>query len=140
MRAWRVSRWCGPDGCEPDDLELAEIGAPEPGPGEVRLRNRAAALNFFDVLQIQGKYQIKPPFPFTPGAEVSGVVDAVGEGVTGWRAGDSAIGLPEGGGFAEQTIVPVSRLFRLPEGMSGEQGAGLVPRRQRTERHRRHRA
>ena len=52
------------------------------GPGEVRIRNHAAGLNFFDILQVQGKYQIKPPFPFTPGAEVAGVVDAVGADVS----------------------------------------------------------
>ena len=75
MRAWQVKQWC-----EPSEMLLADIPVPEPGPGEVRVRNRAAALNFFDVLQIQGKYQVKPPFPFTPGAEIAGTVEAVGEG------------------------------------------------------------
>ena len=112
MRAWQVSEYC-----EPEGMHLAEIDAPQPGPGEVRVRNRAAALNFFDILQIQGKYQIKPPFPFTPGAEIAGVVDAVGEGVTEWRTGDRVIGLPGGGGFAEQSIVDQSKIFRVPQGM-----------------------
>jgi NADPH2:quinone reductase len=106
-------------------MESAEAEAPLPGKGEVRLRNKAAALNFFDVLQIQGKYQTKPPFPFTPGAETAGVVDAVGEGVSGWSEGDSALALPEGGGFAEQTIVPINRVFRVPKGMSWEQAAAF---------------
>lgn len=120
MYVWRVNEWC-----EPEGMEWAQVEAPLPDAGEVRLRNKAAALNFFDILQIQGKYQIKPPFPFTPGAEVAGVVDAIGQGVTGWKVGDAALALPEGGGFAEQTTVHVTRLFRMPKGMSWEQAAGF---------------
>lgn len=73
MKAWRVHA-----SGEPETMSFDEVAVPEPGPGEVRIRNHAAGLNFFDILQVQGKYQIKPPFPFTPGAEVAGVVDAVG--------------------------------------------------------------
>src|SRR5216683_4514779 len=87
MRAWQVSKWS-----EPEEMILAEVPPPTPGPGQIRIRNRAAALNFFDILQIQGKYQIKPPFPFTPGAEIAGEIDAVGEGVTAWRVGDRVLG------------------------------------------------
>ena len=86
MKAWRVHAWG-----EPETMALEEVAEPEPGLGQVRIRNHAAALNFFDILQVQGKYQVKPPFPFTPGAEVAGVVDAVGAGVTsveGWRSRD----------------------------------------------------
>lgn len=54
MKAWQVSEWC-----EPEQMKLADIPVPEPKPGEVRIRNHAAALNFFDILQIQGKYQTK---------------------------------------------------------------------------------
>src|SRR5438309_759683 len=113
MRAWQVNQWC-----EPSGMSLAEVMTPEPGPGEVRVRNHAAALNFFDVLQIQGKYQVKPPFPFTPGAEIAGIVDAVGADVTGWSAGDRVLGIPEGSGFAEECVLPADRIFRIPEGMS----------------------
>jgi NADPH2:quinone reductase len=81
MKAWQVRAWG-----EPEEMTLADIPVPEPGAGEIRIANRAAAVNFFDILQIQGKYQVKPPFPFTPGAEVSGVVDALGEGVAGFGA------------------------------------------------------
>ena len=64
MQAWQVHAWC-----EPEDMTLASVPIPEPRAGEVRIANRAVALNFFDILQIQGKYQVKPPFPFTPGNE-----------------------------------------------------------------------
>jgi NADPH2:quinone reductase len=107
-------------------MEWAEVPVPEPGAGQIRIRNRAAALNFFDILQIQGKYQVKPPFPFTPGAEVSGVVDAVGPGVTGWTAGAPVLALPEGGGFAEQSIVAAEKVFPLPTGMDWK-GAAAFP-------------
>lgn len=106
-------------------MEFAEIEIPKPGPGQVRVRNHAAALNFFDILQIQGKYQVKPPFPFTPGAEIAGVVDAVGAEVTGWRPGDLVLGIPEGAGFAEQSIVSSSKIFRIPEGMTWAQAAAF---------------
>jgi NADPH2:quinone reductase len=120
MHAWRVNEWCGPSG-----MDFTDIGAPEPRPGEVRVRNRAAALNFFDVLQIQGKYQVKPPFPFTPGAEIAGTVDAVGEGVAEWREGDRVLGIPEGSGFAEQCVLGADKVFRIPAGMSWAQAAAF---------------
>jgi NADPH2:quinone reductase len=120
MRAWQVKQWC-----EPEGMEWAEVATPEPGPGQVRVRNRAAALNFFDVLQIQGKYQVKPPFPFTPGAEISGEIDAVGEGVTGWKQGDAVLGIPEGSGFAEQTVLNADKIYRVPKGMDWAQAAAF---------------
>ena len=66
MKSWRVHAWG-----EPETMVVEDVAEPSPGLGKVRIRNHAAALNFFDILQIQGKYQIKPPFPFTPGAEVA---------------------------------------------------------------------
>src|SRR5436305_689889 len=120
MRAWIVREWC-----EPDQMEWTEVAVPEPGPGEVRVRNRAAALNFFDILQSQGKYQVKPPFPFTPGAEIAGVIDALGEGVTGWHIGDPVLGIPEGAGFAEQTVLSAGKIYPVPKGMSWQQAAAF---------------
>ena len=110
---------------EPDEMEWADVETPEPGPGEVRIRNRAAALNFFDILQIQGKYQVRPPFPFTPGAEIAGEIDAVGEGVTEWKAGDRVMAMPQVGGFAEYTVAHAVKVFAMPAGMDWAQAAAM---------------
>ncbi len=106
-------------------MQLDEIPAPEPGPGQVRIRNRAAALNFFDILQCQGKYQVKPPLPFTPGAEVSGVIDALGEGVTGLSAGDRVQAMSPWGGFAEYSLALAASVFRIPDEMAFPQAAAM---------------
>jgi NADPH2:quinone reductase len=120
MRTWLVKNWC-----EPEGMEWAEVDVPQPKAGEVRVKNRASALNFFDILQIQGKYQIKPPFPFTPGAEISGEIDAIGDGVTGWKKGDRVLGFPGGSGFAEQTVLDAAKVFRIPNGMDWAQAAAM---------------
>jgi NADPH:quinone reductase len=120
MKAWRVHAWG-----EPESMQLEEIAEPTPGPKQVRIRNHAAALNFFDILQIQGKYQIKPPFPFTPGAEVAGVVDAIGDSVTSVRVGDRVMAMPHGNGFAEVSTAPASSVFAMPGGMSFEEAAAI---------------
>jgi NADPH:quinone reductase len=110
MKAWRVHAWG-----EPESMALEEIAVPSPGPGQVRIRNQAAALNFFDILQVQGKYQIKPPFPFTPGAETAGVVDAIGENASGVNIGGRVIALTHGGGFAEYSLAPATSVFPMPD-------------------------
>ncbi len=98
---------------------------PEPGPGEVRIRNHAAALNFFDILQVQGKYQIKPPFPFTPGAEVAGIIDALGPGVTQFKPGDRVLALTHGNAFAEQSLGRIGSTFSIPAGMDFPEAAAF---------------
>src|SRR5260370_9034800 len=120
MKAWQVRAWG-----EPETMTLAEVPVPEPGAGQVRIRNRGAGLNFFDILQVQGKYQVKPPFPFTPGAEVAGVVDAVGSGVTQFAIGDAVLSLCNQGGFAEYTVVDAARTFHVPVGMPLELAAAV---------------
>ena len=120
MKSWRVHAWG-----EPETMVLENIDEPAPGAGQVRIRNKACALNFFDILQIQGKYQIKPPFPFTPGAETSGVIDAVGEGVTAISAGDRVMAMTHGGGFAECSVAPASSVFKIPDAMSFEEAAAM---------------
>ena len=120
MKAWQVRAWG-----EPEEMTLTEIPVPEPGAGQVRIANRAAALNFFDILQIQGKYQVKPPFPFTPGAEVAGVVDATGDGVAGLAAGDRVSGMPMIGAFAEYSVVPASSVFQIRDDMDFSDAAAM---------------
>jgi NADPH2:quinone reductase len=120
MKSWRVHAWG-----EPETMVMEDVAEPSPGLGKVRIRNHAAALNFFDILQIQGKYQIKPPFPFTPGAEVAGVVDAVGAQVTTHRIGDRVMGMTHGGGFAEFSIAPAASVFAMPAAMSFAEAAAM---------------
>jgi NADPH2:quinone reductase len=98
-------------------MTLDEVELPAPAAGQVCIHNRAAGLNFFDILQVQGKYQVKPQFPFTPGAEVAGIVESVGAGVTGLAPGDAVLALTHGGGLAEYTLAEAGRTFRIPKGM-----------------------
>ena len=121
MRAWQVHEWC-----EPEEMQLNDIPLPEPQAGEVRIQTRAAALNFFDILQIQGKYQIKPPFPFTPGADIAGTVDALGEGVTDFAIGDRVQASASTGGFAEYALAKTKRTFRIPQRMTFEEAAAML--------------
>jgi NADPH:quinone reductase len=109
-----------------ENLAVEDVAAPEPGAGEVRVRVKSASLNFPDALIVQGLYQFKPPFPFSPGAELAGVIDALGEGVTGWQCGDRVIASTGHGAFAEQCVVPVDKLSLLPAGMDFDTGAALV--------------
>lgn len=98
-------------------VRVEDLPVREPGPGEVRLRIRAASVNFPDILMIQGKYQHKPPLPFTPGMEGAGEVVAVGEDVTRFRAGDRVVGGLRTGGFAEEAVAAESALRAIPKGM-----------------------
>jgi NADPH:quinone reductase len=120
MKAWRVHAWG-----EPETMTLDDVATAEPPAGQVRIRNHAAALNFFDILQVQGKYQVKPPFPFTPGAEVAGVVDAVGRDVTSVKEGDRVMAIPRGGAFAEYSLAPEASTFAMPQAMSFEEAASM---------------
>lgn len=121
MKAWRVHEWC-----EPDQMSFEEIPTPEPGAGELRIKNKAAALNFYDILLIQGKYQVKPPRPFTPGSEIAGVVDAIGAGVSGFAVGDRVQAMASSGGFAEYSLAPAAKTFRIPDVMSFAEAAAMI--------------
>jgi NADPH2:quinone reductase len=101
----------------PEALVFEEVASPRPGPGEVVLTTKAAAVNFPDVLIIQNKYQVKPPLPFSPGSEMSGIVKEVGEGVTRVRPGDRVLAFTTYGAFAEEVKTQESRLLPIPEGM-----------------------
>jgi NADPH2:quinone reductase len=121
MKAVLCSRFGGPD-----DLELKDIPAPSAGAGEVVVSVKAAALNFFDTLLIAGKYQIKPPFPFSPASEFAGVVDGVGPGVTGFAPGDRVVGWMGSGAARERVAVKAERLVPLPAGLDFDRAAGLT--------------
>lgn len=122
MKAWKVVRIGDPQ----EALELAELPIPEPKAGEVLVKMEAAALNFFDILQCQGKYQEKPDLPFTPGAEISGVVERVGEGVS-VSPGQRVLATPQlpGGGLAEWAVVKEEGVFPIPESLSYSEAAAL---------------
>ena len=110
----------------PETLKLVEVGDPVAGPGELLVRIRAAAINYPDVLIIEDKYQLRPPRPFTPGGEIAGEVEAIGEGVEGWKAGDRIIAVTGYGGLAEKMVVPARAAFRLPQGRSFAEGSALL--------------
>jgi NADPH2:quinone reductase len=109
-----------------DQLQVREVAMPEPGAGEVRIRVESAAVNFPDALIVQGLYQVKPALPFSPGAELAGVVEAVGEGVRHLKAGQRVISFCGHGAFAEQAVVNARQVMPLPEGMDMDTGAALV--------------
>jgi len=104
---------------------LKEIPTPDPGPGEVLVETRAAAVNFPDLLQTRGEYQHKPPLPFIPGLEMAGVVAKVGEGVTRFKVGDAVAGGARIGGFSEMALSFAQGLRPKPEHLSFAQAAGF---------------
>ena len=110
---------------EPHELRVADVADPTLLPGSLLIEVRAAGCNFSDLLIVQGKYQVKPAFPFTPGAELAGVVRAVAEDVDGFAAGDRVLASAGTGGFAELACVPASAACRLPDAMSFDVGASL---------------
>ena len=110
----------------PETLRLDELPDPQPGPGELLVRVRAAAINFPDILIIEDKYQLKPPRPFAPGGEIAGEIEAIGESVQGWAVGDRVIAVTGFGGLAERVVVPARAAYRLPEERSFEEGAALL--------------
>src|SRR5207247_9798358 len=120
MRAIVVDRWM-----EPRDLGVREVPEPELGPGTLAVEVRAAGCNFFDILMVRGHYQVKPPFPFIPGAELAGVVRAVGAGVEGFAVGDRVLATVPLGAFAERAVVPAGGAWQMPESMSFEEGASF---------------
>jgi len=103
--------------CMPEDLVVEDVPSLRPGKGQVVLSVKAAGVNFPDILIIQGKYQFKPDFPFSPGGEVAGVVKEVGEGVTSLKPGDRVIGSSGWGGFAEELVVDADRTIAMPDEM-----------------------
>ncbi|MEL6665934.1 MAG: NADPH:quinone oxidoreductase family protein [Pseudomonadota bacterium] len=104
-------------------VEVREVAVPEPGPGQVRIKVRATSINFPDLLLCQGKYQLKLEPPFTPGMDIAGVIDALGEGVDQFNLGDEVCGGARFGGFADYAVVNADGLQQKPDSMSFEQAA-----------------
>ena len=121
MKAWICNETTGPEA-----LQWSEVSAPEPKPGEVRVRIRAASLNFPDLLMVQGKYQMKPPLPFVPGCEFAGHVDALGEGVSGFSVGQPVASFGGLGAFAEAATVDARMVMPLPPGFALEDAAAFI--------------
>jgi NADPH2:quinone reductase len=108
---------------KPETLVLAERPSPTLGPGQVRIGIHACGVNFADTLLIQGLYQEKPPFPFSPGLEVAGEILEVGEGVTNMQVGDRVAAITGWGGYAEEVVTAVQNVL-LVHGAAG--GVGLT--------------
>ncbi len=110
-----------------ENLIVAGVEPPKAGAGEVVVEVAYAALNFFDTLVIEGKYQVKPAPPFSPGGEFSGRVVALGPEARGFAIGDRVLGLPSGfGASREQIAIATSRLVHIPDGLALDKAAGLA--------------
>jgi NADPH2:quinone reductase len=109
----------------PAAIVIEEIADPQPGPDEVVVRVRAAALNFLDTLITRGKYQFKPDLPFSPAAEIAGVVEAVGTGVGDLKPGQRVCGYIAWGGAREKVAVPAKLMIPIPDGVSDATAAGI---------------
>ena len=110
----------------PETLVMGEIEAPVAGPGQLLVAVKACAINYPDVLIIEDKYQVRPMRPFAPGGEIAGVVEAVGEGVTGFSEGDRVIAITGHGGLVEKVAIAAASAYHLPEGRSFAEGAALL--------------
>ncbi len=110
----------------PETLKMTEVDTPDPGPGEIRIAVQAAGVNFPDTLIIRDLYQFKPPRPFAPGGEVAGVVEALGDNVSGFAVGDRVMAGGVNGGFATHFIAEASRANKLPDNMPFDEAAGFM--------------
>lgn len=120
MRAIVVDHWM-----DAKDLRVQEAPEPKLVPGSVGIEIEAAGCNFFDILMAQGRYQVKPPLPFVPGAELAGVVREVARDVTGLAPGDRVLASTTLGAFAERAVVNARAVYRMPATMSFADGAAL---------------
>ncbi|MBX8464311.1 NADPH:quinone oxidoreductase family protein [Deinococcus sp. RIT780] len=120
MKAIRVER-LGP----PDVMELQDVPAPTPGTGEVRIEVEAVGINFADVLSVAGEYLTRTRVPYTPGMEFAGIVESLGEGVTGVQVGQRVAALGGSGALARYSVVNAAGLIPVPENLSGAQAAAF---------------
>ncbi len=110
----------------PETLKFTEVDTPQPGAGQVRIAVKASGVNFPDTLIIRDLYQFKPPRPFAPGGEVSGVVEALGDGVSGLAVGDRVIAGGINGGFATHFIADAARTNKIPDAMPFDEAAAFM--------------
>ncbi|MCE3270423.1 MAG: qorA 2 [Ramlibacter sp.] len=109
----------------PEEMEIVDVQVGEPGPGEIRIRHKAVGLNFIDVYQRTGLYQL--PMPLTLGMEASGVVEAVGDGVKHLKVGDrAAYASQPPGSYSEVRVMPAKTVCKLPDAISFETGAAMM--------------
>ena len=121
MRAVRCRAWGAVE-----DLAVEDVPPPQPGPGEVLITVQATAVNYADAIMVAGRYQTRPPLPFSPGLETAGVVAQCGEGVTRFAPGDRVMAILAYGGMAEQAVAKAEETFPIPDGMQFEE-AGAFP-------------
>jgi NADPH2:quinone reductase len=121
MHAWLCENPIGVDA-----LNWKELPTPVPGPGQVLIRIEAASLNFPDLLIVQNKYQMKPPLPFVPGSEFAGVVEALGDGVSGLKTGQRVACLPGTGGFGSHALAPAKLCLPLPDSFPAVDAAAFI--------------
>jgi NADPH2:quinone reductase len=121
MRALICRQWGGVD-----ELTVGDAPVPEPAPGEVLIRVKATAVNYADSIMVAGRYQTKPPLPFSPGLETAGVVAACGREVSTLKPGDRVMAILAYGGLAEFAVAPATETYVIPHGMSFAE-AGAFP-------------
>ena len=109
----------------PEVLQVREAPDPTAAAGQVRIRVKAAGINFADLMARVGLYPDAPKIPCVVGYEVSGVIDEVGEGATGFGIGDRVFGMPKFGGYTDVIALPTTQVFKLPSAMTFEEAAAL---------------
>ena len=120
MRAAQFSEFGGLEA-----LRLEEVVEPRPGPGEILINVAAVGLNFFDTLMLRNKYQVTPPLPFSPGAEIAGTIEELGEGVVGFGVGQRVVAFIGGNGCREKVVTKARNAVLIPDGVSDETAAGI---------------
>lgn len=118
MKAITVSEYGPPEG-----FSYTDVPSPEPGADELLIEVRAAGISFVDMLVAQGNYQVRPPLPYIPGTEFSGVVVGMGSDVSGFREGDRVLSGAMGGAYADRCAVPAVAAIRMPDAMTFEHGS-----------------
>ena len=120
MRVVQFSEFSGPQA-----LRLEEVAEPVPGPNDILIKTTAVGLNFFDTLLLRNKYQVTPPLPFSPGAEVAGVIEQIGADVADLKIGQRVVAFIGGNGCREKIVIKAKNAVLIPEGVSDEIAAGI---------------